>query len=230
MFIVLKKKTVIWVAALLAAIIAIGVALGVRFSAEKTAAFGQKTVVIDAGHGGMDRGVIGKNGTEEAEKNLEIAEKLREVLSDAGFFVVMTRTTDGGADETANFKQEDFRKRKATIEKANPDMVLSIHCNKFPSSDRRGAQVFYNGVSKEGKVLADVMQHSLNGLNAEQLGKTFSALKGEYYMLNCSDAPSIIVECGFLSNPEDEALLSDKVYLEKLVFSLYGGIVAYLDA
>lgn len=229
MFIVLKKKTLILAAVILAAVVLACGALGVTLSAQKTSALMKKKVVIDAGHGGSDRGVIGKNGTEEAVKNLEIAFRLKSVLEDGGFSVVMTRTSDAGADAAGGFKQEDFRRRKETIEKADPDMVVSIHCNKFPQSDRRGAQVFYNGLSKEGKIFADAVQHSLNGLNARYVAKTFSALKGEYYMLNCTENPSVIVECGFLSNPDDEQLLSDEKYLDELVFSIYGGIVAYLE-
>ncbi|MBR1625487.1 MAG: N-acetylmuramoyl-L-alanine amidase [Clostridia bacterium] len=230
MIVVLKKKTVFCVVGVLLVLAIAGAVLGATLSAEKTAAFGQKVIVLDAGHGGLDRGVIGKNGTVEAEKNLEVAKALEKVLSDAGFFVVMTRTNDKGADEpAASFKQEDFKKRKATIEKYDPDLVLSVHCNKFPSSDRRGAQVFYNKMSAEGKIFAGVIQNALNGLNAEFVGKTFTALDGEYYMLNCTDSPSAIVECGFLSNPDDEALLNDDAYLSRFVSTVALAVIDYLE-
>lgn len=229
MIVVLKKKTLFLTAIVLVVLLIAGVSAGVCVKAVKAANAMKKTVVIDAGHGGSDRGVVGKGGTEEADKNLEIANKLKDLLSDAGFLVVMTRTKDEGADTpTGGFKQEDFRNRKETIEKANPDFVVSIHCNKFPQSDRRGAQVFYNKMSKEGKVFASCLQKSLNGLNAKHVGKTFTELAGEYYMLNCTQAPSAIVECGFLSNEEDEKLLNDDKYLEDLTYSIYGGIVEYL--
>lgn len=230
MIIVLKKKTVIIALVLLVAIIGCAIAGAVCSAKSKTAAAGQKVIVIDAGHGGSDKGVIGKNGTVEAEKNLEISNMLKDLLSDAGFFVVMTRTTDGGADEAASFKKEDFDRRKKIVENASPDMLISVHCNKFPSSDRRGAQVFYNPLSGEGRTLAKILQESLNSLNSAHVGRLFDALGGEYFMLNCTTAPSVIVECGFLSNPEDEKLLCDKDYLDRFVYSIYGGIVDYLES
>lgn len=229
MIIVLKKKTVIIALITLLAVIGCAIAGGVCSAKSRTAAAGQKIIVIDAGHGGSDKGVIGKNGTVEAEKNLEISFMLKDLLEDAGFFVVMTRTTDEGADEAANFKKEDFDRRKKTVEKASPDMLISVHCNKFPSSERRGAQVFYNPVSDEGRNLARVLQESLNSLNSAYVGRLFDALGGEYFMLNCTPAPSVIVECGFLSNPDDEKLLCDEDYLDRFVYAIYDGIVSYLE-
>ena len=230
MILVFKKKTLFWIAVVLVVLLLGGVGAGIGVKAAQANALLRKTVVIDAGHGGSDRGVVGQNGTEEAVKNLEIAKKLQLLLQDAGFNVVMTRTTDEGADKpTGGFKQEDFRNRKATIEKADPDLVVSIHCNKFPQRDRRGVQVFYNRLSKEGKAFACCLQTSLNGLNATHVGKTFTELGGESYMLNCTLAPSAIVECGFLSNAEDEKLLCDDDYLTDLTYSIYAGIVAYIE-
>ena len=229
MFIVVKKKTIILIAATVVFLIAAAIICAVAFSADKTASVGQKVIVIDAGHGGSDNGVVSKNGTKESVVNLKIAEKLKAQLEEGGFFVVMTRTTDKGADEVGSFKQEDFRKRKAIVEKACPDMLVSVHCNKFPSSDRRGAQVFYNKLSDEGKNLADVLQKSVNGLNSIYTGRTFDALSGDYFMLNLTRSPSVIVECGFLSNEEDEALLCSEDYIDKLVYTLYDGVVAYFE-
>lgn len=229
MFIVLKKKTIIIALIIIAAVAVCAIAGGICVAESKTASVGQKVIVIDAGHGGSDRGVVGKNGTEEADKNLEISFMLKDLLEDAGFFVIMTRTTDDGADEAGSFKQEDFTRRKNIIEKSEPDMVLSIHCNKFPSSDRRGAQVFFNDLSEEGRILADILQGCINSLNAANVGRVFDALPGEYFMLNCTHAPSVIVECGFLSNPQDEELLCNKDYLDKFVYSIYDGVVAYFE-
>ena len=234
MIIVLKKKTLFTVVAcILALLIAVFGGLAIN-NAHKATAMGKKTIVIDAGHGGIDKGVIGANGTEEASKNLEISKKLRVLLEDAGFIVVMTRENDAGAVDSdeysaGEFKRKDFEKRKKIIEKSNADLLISVHCNKFPMSSRRGIQVFYNQLSKEGKTFASVMQESLNGLNLENIGKPYSALAGDYFMLNCTEAPSIIVECGFLSNAEDEALLCDENYVDRLVFSMFSGVVGYFE-
>lgn len=230
MIVVFKKKTLFLIAVILCVLLIVGVTCGVCVKSAKAANLAKKTIVIDAGHGGSDRGVVGKNGTEEAVKNLEIAMRLQELLRDAGFLTVMTRTTDAGADRPAGgFKQEDFAARKKTIEDAAPDMVVSIHCNKFPQTNRRGVQVFYNKLSKEGKLFASLLQKSVNGLNAQHVGKTFTELAGDYFMLNCTFAPSAIVECGFLSNEEDERLLNDETYLEDLTYAIYAGVVAYLE-
>lgn len=234
MIIVLKKKRLF---TLVAVILALSIAVAGCFAIKKVhkaMAIGKKTIVIDAGHGGIDKGVIGANGTEEASKNLEISKKLRDLLEDAGFIVVMTREKESGAVDfgeysTGEFKRKDFEKRKKIIEKSNADLLVSVHCNKYPSSSRRGIQVFYNKLSKEGKVFASVMQESLNALNLENAGKPYSALVGDYFMLNCSEMPSIIVECGFLSNAEDEKLLCDEKYIDKLVFSMFSGIVGYFE-
>ena len=226
---VVKKKTVIITAISLIFVIAISVTLGVFLKSEKASAFGKKVIVIDAGHGGPDRGVVGKNGTAEADKNLEIAQLRSAVLTDAGFYVVMTRTTERGDDEAASYKSEDFARRKRIIEKACPDMVISVHCNKFPSPMRRGAQVFFNRLNRSGVLLGQALQTELNTLNEAHVGRTYEALHGEYFMLNCSDAPSVIVECGFLSNAEDEALLKDAAYLEALCDALCAGVIAFFD-
>jgi N-acetylmuramoyl-L-alanine amidase len=118
--------------------------------------------------------------------------------------------------------------RKKIILDSAPKLVVSIHCNKFPDSSRRGAQVFYEPLSEQGKALADSLQNNLNTLNAEYVQRSFTALKGDYYILNCSKYPSAIVECGFLSNPEDDALLNNEDYRNKLAYRIFCGILGYL--
>jgi N-acetylmuramoyl-L-alanine amidase len=232
MIIVLKKKKIfIAVAVVLIAAIIASCAM-VFVNVEKANALTKKTIVLDAGHGGVDKGVVGKNGTVEAEKNLEIAKKLYTLLTEAGYNVVMTRENDDGLYDSVekDFKKQDFKKRKEIIEKAEPDMVLSIHCNKFPSSNRRGAQTFFNKFSDNGKILANLVQESLNGLNSANVGKTYSALSGDYFMLNCTSAPSAIVECGFLSNADDEQLLNDDKYVSDLVYAIYDAVTVYFES
>ncbi len=226
----MKKKTVFIVAFL---VCAVAVSLGVFYAVPVREAFVQKKrygVVVDAGHGGSDPGVLGVNGTVEAELNLSVSLLLQTVLESADCSVTMTRTTAKGlADEGKNFKTEDFALRKKVIREAQPDFVISIHTNKFPQSpSRRGIQVFFNQASPEGKRFAVCLQEKLNELNQKYVGKTYSALKGEYFMLNCTEKPSVIVECGFLSNAEDEKLLSQAAYRRELVESIYAGLIAYI--
>ena len=232
MFIVIKKKTLI--VTFLAILLVLAVT-GTGVFLSQTKVFAQPknhVVVLDAGHGGAGKGGVGKNGLVEAELNLETAKLLEKKMSDSGFEVVMTRKTADGlyGEELDNFKSRDFAERKRIITEANPDMVISIHANKFPqSSARRGIQVFYNKSSEEGKVLAESLQKSLNVLNEKYVGKTFSPLAGEYFMLNCTKKPSVIVECGFLSNEEDEKLLSTPDYREELTDAILLGVMDFID-
>ena len=187
-------------------------------------------VVIDAGHGGGDAGVVGsKSGVSEAEINLLVAFTLKKQLEERGVRVVMTREKKSVLEDGIGSKSDDFEKRKSIINDNSPDLVISIHQNKFPDSTRRGAQVFYNVSSEQGKSLATAVQTSLNTLNQEKVGRSFSALKGDYYILNCSPYPSCIVECGFLSNPNDEELLLNAEYRENLSALIVKGTFAYLD-
>ncbi len=231
MFIVIKRKTLI-IAFCLVLVILAATGTGIALSQKQTFAVqSKKTVVIDAGHGGADRGVIGKNGLVESTLNLTVSKLLETKLLASDFSVVMTRTTEDGlyGDSLENFKSRDFAERKRIITELGPDMVVSIHANKFPqNASRRGIQVFYNKSSQEGKALALSLQNSLNTLNEKYVGKTFSPLAGEYFMLNCTKKPSVIVECGFLSNVEDEKLLSDPAYREELTDYILLGITNYI--
>lgn len=185
------------------------------------------TVVVDAGHGGIDGGVQGVNtGVYERELNLSIAYKVKAELEKAQINVVMTRTTsDGALDTMLTQKQEDMEKRKKIIMDASPDCVVSIHQNKYTQQSRRGAQAFFWGDSS----LADVLQSALNeNLNKVNTGRTFSTLKGDYYILRQTPYPSALVECGFLSNPLDEALLVTDEYQNKVAKVIADSIISFL--
>ncbi len=185
------------------------------------------TVVVDAGHGGADGGVQGVNtGVYERELNLSIAYKVKAELEKAQINVVMTRTTsDGALDTMLTQKQEDMEKRKKIIMDASPDCVVSIHQNKYTQQSRRGAQAFFWGDSS----LADILQSALNeNLNKVNTGRTFSALKGDYYILRQTPYPSALVECGFLSNPLDEALLVTDEYQNKVAKVIADSIISFL--
>ena len=117
--------------------------------------------------------------------------------------------------------------RKDIILKERPDLVVSVHLNKFSLSSRRGAQVFYREDSEQGKILAKSIQNSFNSM--EEAPRQSSPLAGDYYLLNCSEYPSVIAECGFLSNSEDEALLVTEDYQSKIAYAIFKGIVEYLS-
>jgi N-acetylmuramoyl-L-alanine amidase len=229
--IVIKKKALfVIIAIILVACVILGLMLGCR-SITTTVPIDEKVIVLDAGHGGVDNGVVGVNGTKESEFNLSMTLRLATLLEEGGFTVVLTRENEDGlyGDVTTNRKRADLEARKTIIQENNPDMVISIHANKYPSTDRRGAQVFYNEFSLSGEDLANCIQTNLNLLNVEYIERDFAALSGDYYLLNCTQAPSVIVECGFLSNEEDEILLTNEDYCQKMGFSIYSGVVAYFE-
>ena len=224
--ILIKKLTVFSLAFALLCLAALGAALS--FSSQAAVCRALFTVVLDAGHGGVDPGVTGKEtGVKESDINLAIVRELEKCFSDAGFAVVLTRTDEGGLYglATDGFKRRDMQERARIIAQAKPDLVLSVHQNNFIADHtRRGGQCFFRPSDANGRALAESIQSSLNALG----GYDFSALAGDYYMLNCSPYPSAIVECGFLSNAEDEAMLCDAESRAQIARAIFAGTLAFL--
>ena len=227
MFLVVDKRSVIVSVIIILLILAIFTTIGVAYCYIPRREY---TIVIDVGHGGSDNGVIGKeSGVTESEINLLVSFNLKSKLEERGVSVILTREGKSVLNGKSGTKKDDFEKRKSIINDAQPDVIVSIHQNKFPDASRRGAQVFFNAQSAEGKSLATAVQLGLNELNLQNVNRTYDALKGDYYILNCSSYPSCIVECGFLSNPEDEKLLLDATYRDELCKKITKGIFAYLN-
>lgn len=186
-------------------------------------------IVLDAGHGGVDPGVVGRTtGEKESDVNLKIVQKLQKLFSDAGFRVVLTRKNAGGLYglPTKGYKRRDMEERRRIIREAEPDFVLSVHQNTFPSdTSRRGGQVFFREGSAAGEALAVSIQARLNALG----GRSVSALKGDFFLLGCADCPSALVECGFLSNAEEERLLLTDEYQGKIARAVFEGVLSFLS-
>ena len=223
-----KKSFLIAAAILVCAAACLGCIAG--FAAEKASAINPNmpTIVIDAGHGGIDNGVRGiKSGTDEADINLAIARFLKGQFTNAGFNCVMTRTNEAGLYGTSEkgFKARDMQKRKQIIQDCNADMVISVHQNFCPLSSKRGGTVFFNPDSEEGKALAWSIQNELNAM--ESCVKPNEALKGDYFMLKCTSNPSVIVECGFLSNEKDDELLNTESHQRAIAYAIFKGAVSY---
>ncbi len=217
-------STMILVACTTAAIVATAA------KAPKSAAY---TVVIDAGHGGVDGGVVGSvTGVKESDLNLEMTEILSSYFKKAGVNVVLTRKNKGGLYSSArgNFKREDFEKRKEIISAAVPDIVVSVHMNFYKAASyRRGSQVFFNPVNPDSRALAHAIQNRLNdSVNVKYTGRGYNCLAGDYYIINSTPYPSVIVECGFLSNAADEKLLTDKNYQSEFCYQLFSACMGYL--
>ena len=189
-------------------------------------------VVLDAGHGGMDGGVVGRtSGVKESDLILAIVYQIKPKLEEMGFEVVLTRKTQAGLYESATkgFKRRDMEKRKEIIQQANPALVLSIHQNYYPSMKTRGAQVFYRKGNERGQRLATAVQKRVNDLYVGVGGRARTMATGDFFMLTCVDCPSILVECGFLSNGEDERLLQTESWQKQLAEGICAGVLEYFD-
>ena len=183
------------------------------------------TIVIDAGHGGRDGGAVGSTGVTESELNLAFSLKLKEMCEDYGFKVVLTRKDMNGLYSlfASNKKKSEMQKRQEIIEKAKPDVMVSIHMNSFSASSS-GAQCFYTNGNESGQVLATSVQQALS---TEIEHTSATAKVGDFYVLNCTDYPSVLVECGFLSNPDEERKLCDEDYQSNFCRLLLYGILDY---
>ena len=187
------------------------------------------TIVIDAGHGGRDAGTSGINtNVKESDLNLAISKKVQQYLSDFGFNVVMTRETQDGlySENVSNFKKDDMAKREKIIKDAGADMLISIHQNSYPSISEKGAQSFFEASNELSKTLSECLQSQLiNNLPEARQNPN----KGDYYLLKNKTIPCAIVECGFLSNPEEEALLISEEYQHKVAYAIFCGVIKYLQ-
>lgn len=189
----------------------------------------RKTIVIDAGHGGSDPGKIGINKVLEKDINLKIAGKLKTFLEMEDINVIMTRETDAGLNsaEASNKKADDMRKRCEVIDNAKPCFTVSIHQNSYHEEPIKGAQVFYYEQSAEGKEIAECIQKNLID-RVDKNNKRVAKANGSYYLLRKTEKPTVIVECGFLSNYEEAEKLNDDYYQEKLAWAIHMAIMELL--
>ena len=187
------------------------------------------TVVLDAGHGGIDGGVTGiTTNVKESDLNLEIVYALKKRLEKFGFNVVLTRNSKAGlyGSSVNGFKKRDMQKRREIINGCNADAFVSVHLNYYSSPTRRGAQAFFKADNESSRALADCLQQSVNPLSGQP--RELFALQGDYYVLNESEPPAALVECGFLSNEEDEKLLVTSEYQAEIAQKLAVGIYKFL--
>ncbi|MDR5659515.1 N-acetylmuramoyl-L-alanine amidase CwlD [Serpentinicella sp. ANB-PHB4] len=191
-----------------------------------------KVIVIDPGHGGVDPGAIGKSGIKEKNINLSISQYLKEYLEQDGGVVIMTRNDDYGLySEGGSIRQkknEDLRNRRAVVTNAQPDIFVTIHLNSFPQTKYYGAQTFYPKGSTTGKDLAEKIQEELKNV-LDQGNKRVALEKEGVYIIKGLDIPTALVECGFLSNPNEEKLLGTSEYQQKVAFAIYMGIQKYFE-
>jgi N-acetylmuramoyl-L-alanine amidase len=193
----------------------------------------KRTVIIDPGHGGEDPGAVGDNiQLKEKDINLIIGKRLKELLMEDGFNVIMTREEDGllykeGTKGYTNKRRQDLLNRKKIMDESEADIVVSIHMNKFPQSQYHGAQTFFPKNSEESKRLAQCIQRSLRDMVDPENKREALVKDTEILILKNIKKPTVIVECGFLSNAEEEQKLSTQEYQEKLAAAIKEGIKKY---
>lgn len=189
-------------------------------------------VVIDAGHGGMDGGAV-DNGIVEKDLNLSIAEKLKEILLSSGFNVVMIRNSDTmiySDGSSLRQKKVSDMKNRLKIYNSNPEnIVLSIHQNKFQIKKYIGTQVFYSKNNKESSVLAECIKNSIKNLIQSDNKRQIKPAEKNIYLLYNSKVTSVIIECGFISNPAEADKLKNNSYQNKIAFAIYSGFLDYYN-
>lgn len=238
MVIVLRKSRLFIVfLTLLFGVTAYGINV-VRNEVEPVASSGniKKIVVLDPGHGGEDPGAVSDyTGIKEKDINLKIALRLREKLQQLGYTILMTREDDALVYDpsTTNIVQkrkQDLLRRKNIMDSDNVDVVVSIHLNKFPQTQYRGAQVFYPSTPPESKKLSQCIQKALQEI-ADPSNKREALLKKEkIIILKEPQNITSIVECGFLSNEEEEKMLANETYQEKISDSIKKGLEDYFKS
>jgi N-acetylmuramoyl-L-alanine amidase len=199
----------------------------------------KRIILLDAGHGGEDPGATSDvNGIKEKDFNLTMAKKLKKLLTAKGMEVIMTREDDvlkydQNASSMLQKRKQDLTQRKKIIDESSADIVVSIHLNKFPDAKYKGAQVFYPHKSNESQTLALNIQKSIRE-NVDPQNKREALLRGKanelpIIIFRDIKKPTIVVECGFLSNPEEEAILITPEYQDKLANGILVGITNYFN-
>lgn len=192
-------------------------------------------IVIDAGHGGEDGGAVATDGTNEKDINLSIANYLNDIFTTAGFKTVMTRTSDiaiydEGKETIKEKKVSDMHNRLEIFNSNSNSIVISIHQNKFEQEKYNGTQVFFSPNSEDSEVLAENIRLSVvNMLQPDNTRENKKATKDIYLLYNCKQ-PSVIVECGFLSNNNELAKLKTEEYQKQMAFSIFCGCMEYINA
>lgn len=180
-------------------------------------------VVLDAGHGGADGGTVGRSGTVEKDINLEITLLTREFCDFLGVKTVLTRDSDvslGSGETLRRQKVTDLRARVELVRSLGPVCLISVHQNYYGDRVSRGAQVFYAPGNRSGEALARSMRQSIAHATGEEKPREAMAIPNGNYLLENLACPAIIIECGFLSHPEEEMLLNSPEYRARLAFAV----------
>lgn len=227
----MKKSVVIWVLinVLIAAAICIIVSRDKAVDKQPNSVVTEKVgtlsgvcILVDAGHGGYDGGARAINGgLWEKEFNLQMAQQIKIALEAQGAKVIMTRTEDKAF---ADRKRPDLDARLQMARDGSADILISVHMNQYHDPREAGPQVFYRKNNEDSRLLAGCLQEAL--IHGLQPSRVRSALAGDYYMLSLP-IPSVLVECGFISNPQEAKLLLDTDYQKQLAEAVVSGVTEY---
>ena len=192
-----------------------------------------KVVIVDAGHGTPDEGAESSSGTTEAEINLKISLKLQQLLEQSGCTVLLTRSDenaiyDAESSSIREKKISDMHNRVKIGNNSSADIFVSIHLNKIEQSQYDGWQTFYKKGNEDSKTLATMIQNNLNNTISKENNRIPAQLN-TVYLMKYVEIPITIVECGFLSNPEEEKLLQTDEYQNRLAWGIYNGINDYFN-
>lgn len=226
MFKVIRLKNILICSSLI--FVSILLCIGIVSASNQNVPKSTYTIVIDAGHGGRDDGCSGNQGSKESPINLAISRTLKNYLETLGIRVVMTRNDNNGlySANAKNYKQSDMEKRIEIINNANPDMVISIHQNSFSDINQCGAQAFYQENDDTSRAFAESVQSQL----ISQLDNARSEANfGDYYLLKESGVSAVLVECGYLTNPDEEKKLQTTEYQNRVAYAIMCGVVKYFE-
>ncbi len=194
---------------------------------------GNKVIVVDPGHGGIDAGASG-DGALEKDLNLEIANILKGYIEANGGVCYMTRTEDTNTADPnrgkgVSQKMSDLKMRKMSIDEQKADVFISIHMNKFSQSQYKGLQVFYDNNIEESRQLGEAIQASVKEVLKDGNTRKAKATGDKIYVLKGNKIPSVLVECGFLSNEEEVENLKNPDYQKKIAWGIFRGIVEFFN-
>lgn len=192
------------------------------------------TIILDPGHGGMDGGAVGVDGIVEKEINLNICLIMREMFAVSGFDVVMTRETDisihdEGVTGVRKQKTSDLHNRLAIVQQQPNAVFVSLHQNQFTSSSSRGAQVFYGPKNAQSQRLAQIIQDNFVEDLQPDNQRAIKEAGEDLFLMTNAECPSVLVECGFLSNHDEAHRLNDPDYQAQIAFTTYRSVLEFLD-
>lgn len=201
-------------------------------STQVSEAVSRPIIVIDAGHGGMDGGCVSVNNNCEKDINLNILLTLRDIASIMGYEPECTRESDiaiydEGVKGLSNQKKSDMQNRLALINKYENAIAVSIHQNQFTDEKYSGAQMFYSPKVEGSEQLADIMQKQFVSKLQPENKREIKQVGDELYLLDNAQCPTVMIECGFLSNHEEAEKLENEEYQKQVAFTIFSGIAEY---